>query len=274
MFKIAPLMIAAAAMTTLAGCVAETDVATDETAGQEAQAACENREGTNAMIALLANAIAKEVGRWEVLSDFEQYRGYNYQMMLRLKAGVPCVDGCIITNSLLAFQDSRLDQKFKFADGTKLSSWSFASRLATGYDNQKSCKQGGWCPYEPHKLGFLSSTPGSCDTLSTYSAQKPTGGNLINTANLKNALKFTEGNGPNPYISFSSTASTVTVDPGNETAPPDTSGSAYGCSRFNGANATPQIAGQACSCPDVAVPSMLMRQPSLNTPNFVYCSHY
>jgi len=194
--------------------------------------------------------------------------------MLRVKAGVPCANSCVTVNGLLAYQDSRLDQKFVFADGTKLSSWSFASRLTTGYDNQKSCKQNNQCPYEAHKLTFLSNVPGSCDTLSTYSAQTPAGANLINAGNLKNALKFTEGNGPNPYISFSATASTTTIDPGNETEGGGTSGSTYGCTKFNPATAAP-LDGQPCSCPGIAAASKLMRQATTPpTPATLYCTHY
>jgi len=276
MKKFAPLMIAAAAMSTLAGCVAESgDVASDEMVGQDSEASCANREGTNAMIALLANAMAKELGRWEALTDFETYRGYNNQLMVRVKAGAPCANSCITVNSLLAFQDSRLDQKFVFADGTKLSSWSFASRLTTGIDNQKTCKQNNNCPYEAHKLTYQSNVPGACDTLSTYLAQKPAGGNLANAANLKNALKFTEGNGPNPYIAFSSTASTSTIDPGNETEPGSTSGTIYGCTKFNPTSASPLLDNAACSCPGVASASKLMRQQTTPaTPNMLYCVHY
>jgi hypothetical protein len=276
MIKFAHLSIAVATvsgLSALSGCVAGPDGGDEEVSGHTAQALCENPEGTNAMIALLANAMASELGRWEILSDMETFRGFNNQLMLRLKAGAPCTNGCATVNSLLQFQDSRLDQRFRFADGTALSSWSFASRLATGYGNQSTCKTNNWCPYEPHKLSFLSSAAGACVPQNTYSAQKPNGGNLLNPANLRNALKFTEGNGPNPFIAFASTATTASIGGGNETS--TSQAAPFNCTKLNPPSAVPHLDGAACSCPGVAAPSRLVRvATNPATPNWLYCAHY
>src|SRR6187402_757637 len=122
MKKLAPLMMLAAGGFVFAGCAVDT---ADEPIDESIEAACANQDGTNAAIALLANAMASELGRWELLADFESFRGFNNQLMLRLKANAPCTNGCVTIKALLAFQDSRLDQKFVFSDGQKLNSWSF-----------------------------------------------------------------------------------------------------------------------------------------------------
>jgi len=228
-------MLAAAAMTSLAGCVAESGDASNENVGDVSQAACDNPEGTNAMIAALATAVSSELHRWEVLTDFYEYRGYQNQLMLGLTSTglAQCGGtGCPETQFLLSFQDSRMDQKITFGTN-KLSSWSYASRLTTGYDNQKSCKINNQCPYEAHKFGAPAISvpaPGttSCATLFTYPVGKPTGGNLVNVSNLNNALKWTYGNGPNPYIAFQPTANTVTIDPDGGMVGGDTSGTTSG----------------------------------------------
>jgi hypothetical protein len=277
MSKFIPAIIAAVGMSTMAGCVAESGDMSEEYVSQDSQLACENREGTNAMLALLADAMARELGRWEITTDMEQFRGFNNQAMLRVKSTAVCVNGCAVTKWLLSYQDSRLDQKFVLADGTKLSSWSFASRLVTGFDNMKTCKTGGWCPYEAHKLTYQSSAPGPCDVLNTFGIQKPTGGNLSNVGNIRNALKFMEANGPNPYIAFAYTANSATIDPGLEGDQTGASGSTYGCTKYN---PTGSLIGQGCVCASTpAVAGMpaptLKRDPTLvpATPATLYCKY-
>jgi hypothetical protein len=265
MSRFIPAIIAAIGMSTMAGCVAESGDMSEEFVSQDSELACDNREGTNAMIAALMNTMAQELGRWEVLTDFKVVRGYNYQAQLAFSdaGNAKCggTSGCPLTRALLLHQDSRTDQTVTFPGNVKLSAWSFASRLTTGYDVQKACKSGGWCPYEPHKLTPQGDpVPGGCDTLFTYKAEKTTGGNLNNAANLKNALKFTEGNGPNPYVGFSSTASTVTVDPsggmGDDPSNTTESGSAAGC------NAVADAAGTI----PISVNGVIQQVTALNYP--------
>jgi len=269
MKKLASLMLLAAGSSfALAGCTLETldeDVATSE------EAACTNTEGTNAMVALLANAMAQELGRWELLSDFEVYRGFNNQAMLRVKAGVACANNCATVNTLLQFQDSRLDQKFVFANGQKLSSWAFASRLAAGYDAQKACTQNKQCPYEKHKLTFQTSAAGPCELLYTYGAQKAVGGNLTNAAQLKNALNWTNAAGTNPYIGFSSTATTASIGNSRETNA-GTATTVFACVQVNPTSAPP-LAGRTCTCPGLNPPTTLKRvTTNPATPNMLYCA--
>jgi hypothetical protein len=245
----APLIVAAVALSTIAGCSAESK---SEMTAEETAAVCENPEGTNAAIAALAVAMAQELHRWEILSDFYVYRGPNYQSMLGLtQAGLnACGGNCPITKEILAYQDSRMDQKIVF-NGTKLSSWSFASRLVTGYENQKVAQNAGRANYASHMFGYNSATttPGACDTLFTFTVTKrgSMGGGPLTASevnSLSNALLWTTGNGANPYIAFQSTASTVTVDPtGNLNPPGQTTGSEI-CQKVSLGN----INGTPCTC--------------------------
>jgi hypothetical protein len=293
MKKFAPLFIAAAALGSLQGCATD---ATSETMSLEDQAVtCFNPEGTNAAIAALATTITQELHRWQiapipassgvaaVAGDFYKYRGYNNQEMLGLtSAGLAACGsgGCFFTKNILALQDSRMDQKVVF-NGVKLSSWSFASRLVSGFDKQASCNQGKWCPYVPHVFGWkpdntytnVTTAPGACDTVFTFGVNKPTAQNhaLLTAAEisgLQNALVWTAANGPNPYIAFQSTASTVSIDPtGNLTDPGQTTGADV-CQKASRTN----INGTACTCAanNVYSNGQLKNDDPL-TPNNYFC---
>ncbi len=250
----AGLIIATAAMSALAGCTAEVTTEDQALLAEETQLACANPEGTNAMIAALAAAMGTELGRWEVLTDFYKYRGYNNQEMLGLSSAglAQCAangSACNNIKNLLAFQDSRTDQQIVFGN-QKLSAWSFASRLSTGFGNMQTFKQNKQFPYVAHKLKLVGKKPGGCDTLYTYNVTAPNGAALTaaNINGLVNSLKFGEANGPNPYIAFQAGVGQVTVDPSGNVTEEDTSsqGSTWACQKYNpGMN----ITGQACSCP-------------------------
>ena len=249
MKKIASLILAAAALSSFAGCSTE---AAPEMTAEESAAVCANPEGTNAAIAALATAISQEMHRWQITTDFYIYRGYQNQAMLGItQAGLSaCGGSCPLTSNILAFQDSRMDQKVVF-NGVKLSSWSFASRLTTGFENQKVCQNGGRCSFPAHVFGYdsMTTTPGACDTLFTFTVAKPAnqGGGALTAAQvgqLSNALVWTTGNGPNPYIAFQSTASTVTIDPTGQVNPPGQATGAEICQKASLTN----INGTPCTC--------------------------
>lgn len=246
----APLMIAAAALSSMVGCASQ---ASTEMAAEDSAAVCSNPEGTNAGIAALAVAISQELHRWNITSDFYIKTGYNNQEMLALtQAGLnACGGSCPITSEILSYQDSRMDQKIVFGS-VKMSSWNFASRLVTGYRNQGVCQASGRCPFTTgHMFGYNSATttPGACDTLFTFTVTKPgsQGGGPLTEAQisqLSNALVWTAPTGFNPYIAFQSTANTVTIDPtGNLNPPGQTTGSEI-CQKLSLTN----IGGTPCTC--------------------------
>jgi hypothetical protein len=245
----APLIAAALALSSIAGCSTETGT---ELTAEEQSAVCANPEGTNAAIAALATAITQELHRWQIKGDFYVYNGYNNQQMLGLTAAglAACGGSCPMTSEILKYQDSRMDQKIIFGT-VKLSSWSFASRLVTGYQNQVTCVNNGSCPFAAHVFSYnpATTTPGACDTLFTFPVGKPQsqGGGLLTTAQinqLNNALKWTSGNGPNPYIAFQPGVNTVTIDPGGNLNPPGQTTGSDVCQKTSMTN----INGQACTC--------------------------
>ena len=249
MKKFASLIVAAAALSTVAGC--STEAGTELTA-QEASAVCANPEGTNAAIAALATAVTQELHRWQVTTDFYTYRGYQNQLMLGLtSAGLAaCGGSCPITSEILKYQDSRVDQKITFGT-VKLSSWAFASRLTTGFGNQVSCQRNNQCPFVAHVFtnNDAATVAGACDTLFNFPVAKPAGaGNLTaaQISQLSNALKWTEGNGPNPYIAFQPGANSVTIDPGGNLNPPGQTTGSDVCQKVSMSN----ISGQPCTCAD------------------------
>lgn len=293
MKKFAPLFIAAAALGSLQGCA--TDASTETMSLEDQAATCANPEGTNAAIAALATAITQELHRWQIApiknnygqvvtaGDFYKYTGYNNQMMLGLtSAGLAaCGGSCPMTSNILALQDSRMDLKVVF-NGTKLSSWSFASRLVSGFDKQVACNDGKWCPYVSHVFGWLpdgsyngfSAVPGACDTLFTFNVTKPAAQNhaaltATETNGLQNALVWTAANGANPYIAFQSTASTVSIDPGGNLNPPGQTTGAEICQQYSSTN----INGTPCTC---AANNIYSNGQLLNnvtaTPRIYYCT--
>jgi hypothetical protein len=245
----APLIAAALALSSIAGCSTETS---DEMTAEEIASVtvCANPEGTNAAIAALTTAISQELHRWQIASDFYEYRGANYQLMLGLtSAGLAaCGGSCPMTSEILKYQDSHLDQKIIFGN-VKLSSWSFASRLTTGFENQVTAQRAGRAPFPAHAFGVSTSAPGACDTLFTFPVAKPAsagGGNLTaaEIGQLNNALLWTTGNGPNPYIAFQVGANTVSVDPGGNLNPPGQTTGSDVCQKTSMTN----INGQPCTC--------------------------
>jgi hypothetical protein len=274
--KFAPLMFAAAAISSVAGCA--TDMQPEMTA-EESAAVCANPEGTNAAIAALAVAITQELHRWQIPTDFYIYRGmYNQAMLGLTQAGKnACGGSCPLTENILAMQDARMDQKIVF-NGTKLSSWSFASRLVTGYENQKICSSNGSCPAPAHLFSYNPATtvPGACDTLFTFPVTKPAsqgGGALTVTQinQLQNALRWTIGNGPNPYIAFQAGAGTVTIDPGGNLNPPGQTTGSEICQKasLSNLNDTP------CTCATLNIYSNgKLRNNDPLTPKTYYCRQF
>lgn len=272
MKKFAPFIIAAA-VTSFAGCTMESgDIASNEQSEEQAAVACSNADGTNGMVAALAVALATDMHRWNVLTDLYEFRGFNNQLMLGITAAgkAACGNNCPTVANILAFQDSRLDQKAVIA-GTKLNSWSLASRLTAGWDKQKACVPGGWCPFQAHQLGAVSSiTAGNCNTSSLYGfpATKPGGGALTaaQIAGLNNALVFTTANGTDPFVQFTSNATSVSVGdvggmvPGQAEPGP--------CQQFSLTN----INGTACTCAATGVTTggQLKNDQSL-APNTYFC---
>jgi hypothetical protein len=233
------------------------DASPVEEAGVVEEAACANQQGTNAMIAALAVAVGNELGRWNISKDFTLVTGaYNQQHLALTSTGLSrCTNGCANVKALLSFQDARYDNILTFPGGEKLSAWSYAARLVAGYNEQRVCESRpsnntsnpNNCPAEEHKLTLVGTSPGACDMNFTYNARTPSGGMLIAPSLLKNKLLWASGN-YNPYISFSSTPGTVTIDPTWDLNSPGSTTQPGSCTNACAKFSTTSIAGQCCSC--------------------------
>jgi hypothetical protein len=285
---IVPAIIAAAALSTFAGCATDTVGASDPLATDTA-AVCANPEGTNAGIAALVGAISLELHRWNITTDFTIVRGYNNQEQLALtSAGLAACGGtgCPMTTNMLKLQDSRVDLQAVF-DGTKMSSWSFASRLVSGYRLQQSCQSGGWCPFVTgHVFTWTPSgaytgytiTPGACDVIYRLNVNRNTAGNHApltdaERAGLANALKWTASNGPNPYIAFNAQPglSTIDVDPpgGGLPSGTQTTGSDI-CQKFSMTNLNTPPTPCTCATNNIYMNGVLKNDVA-QTPNTYFC---
>lgn len=274
------ISLALAAAGAVAGCsVDATEGGQQEVIGSTEGAACANLDGTNAMLAGLASAIGTELHRFEITTDFEIYRGYNNQEMLRIKStsrGL-CTNNCRNIDNLLLWQDSRNDQKFQFKDGTKLNSWTYASRLTAGYRAQKNCEDrarngdASACVAEPHYLEKISSAPTTCGgvdyglLMMQFKVSKANSAGqklspeqaLLNPDVLQRKLLWTDpdqtlpANG-NPYLQFKILADRVSceMDPSDGTSEDPTPPGSCGASKLKFSPAV-DITGGCCSVPGV-----------------------
>jgi len=300
MMKFVSAVVTAASLIAVAGCSTETASPSELAAAQEsdALASCPNAQGTNAAIAAFAVTYATEAHHWQLLADFEEFRGYNYQLMLRAKSTGACANNkCPMTAEILRYQDSRLDQQLVY-DGQLLSSYNFASRLTTGYDNMVAYKNSNRYTFPSHTLNFVSMQNGTvCSTDFTYNATVSSGTLDV----LVNALRFTDGNGQNPYLFTYDSAgnphirfsgNTITIDPtGGTSGDPSQSTSGdvtlagYQAASINADKTTIKVYdssgnmtvvngnGYPCACALKNVPAGFMRLSKPDTaPNTFYCN--
>ena len=219
-----------------------------------AQALCANGDGVPSALAALAAATAKELGRWNPTVDFAAgTAATNWNTTLTATGKARCSDGkCWNTQAILDLQKS-LPNTVKL-NGVVLNANNLVSQLTSNWNSQKNCElRGGTgdanCSAEQHKLVFNSSTTGACDTIFTYTATSTTGGNLTAPNQLKNKLLFYGAPG-NQYLSFSSTGTTVSIDPTyglDDTGTTSTGTCTAACTKMSLSN----LAGQCCSCSGV-----------------------
>lgn len=296
---IVPSIIALAAMSTLAGCVAESGNPSEESVGNQGEAlVCPNQAGTNAAIAAFAVAYGTEAHRWQILDDFQPAVGtYNQQTIAPKSTGACANHACPMTEEILRYADAKNDGKIVY-DGQVLSAYNFASRLYTGYTNMVTYRNNRMYPVPAHRIDFMAwSTGNSCSTDVTYSAHNTSGGLLTNPDDLTNALRFADGNGVNPYLfTYDSqgkphvrfTADTVTVDPTGGTSGDGsgTPGPAAGCQAFSrdkvnfkiSTNPDVFVAGNGyyCNCPERGINNNAghMRLDDPSAPSTFMCRSY
>ena len=222
----------------------------DEEFGQTEQAMCANGDGVNSAMAALAVAAAKELGRWNPTVDFAPGRAAPWYTTLTATGKARCPGGnCWNTQAILDLQKAA-PNSVKF-DGVVLNSNNLVSTLTARWNEQQNCElRGGTgatnCSAEQHKLVFKSSAKGACDTVFTFDATNTSGGALTAPAQLKNKLIFVGGTS-NPYLSFSSTGTTVSIDP-TYGLDEDPTGAVQACSAACTKMSATSLAGTCCSC--------------------------
>ena len=222
--------------------------------GQAGEALCANGDGVNSAMAALAVAAAKELGRWNPTTDFAPGTGAPWHTTLTATGKARCADKkCWQTQAILDLQKAP-PNSVKFGN-VVLNSNNLISTLTARWNEQKNCElRGGTgdtnCTAEQHQLTFKSSAPGACDTVFTFDAKSTTGGTLKNANQLKNKLMFV-GYPSNPYLAFSSTGTTVSVDPTYGLNPDGTTSSGTCSAACTKVSAT-SVAGACCSCNGVS----------------------
>jgi hypothetical protein len=210
---------------------------------------CPNPDGTNSVMAALAVATAKELRRWEPLTDFFVSSG---ELRLTSAGRSRCGDGiCRNTQALLDMQKPISEGQVKVSPTVTLSASALRSRLAAKFGEQAACESrpdnhnGSDCPAEDHNLRFLYSAKGSCDMDFWFEATKVTGGPLQYPAQLKNKLLWVDTH--NPYVNFQSSGSTVSIDPTyglNE----DSTSTAGSCTPACTKVSASSVIGACCTC--------------------------
>jgi hypothetical protein len=216
--------------------------------GQLEQGLCANGDGVNSAMAALAVATAKELRRWQPSKDFTI--DSSYRLALSTTGKAQCADGkCWNTQAILDLQRAT-HNTVKFGS-VIFNADNFRSRLNSEYNEQKICESragapGSNCPAEDHKLTYKSAKAGACDTIFTFDATTPTGSLLKTPSLLKNKLIYV-GYPENEYLAFSSTGTTVSIDPTiglNDTGTTAAGSCTATCTKVSSAS----IVGQCCSC--------------------------
>lgn len=240
-------------------CSVEATSAGQEAMGSTDQALwCANQDGTNAYMAALAGATARELGRWLPMRDF-QWNNTTWKLELSYWGKKRCADGkCFNVQELLNMQNSAANNLVVFPGGDRLNTDALNSRLKANWDRQVTCNNrpdnhtGDDCPVEYHELKLTNIASGACDKMFTFKATATDGwSNLQEPSQLKNQLMFmgyTPNTGEsNPYLAFQSTASTVSIDPtvGLNEGDATSSGS---CSAACTMISSTSVIGQCCTC--------------------------
>jgi len=264
----------------------------DYSTGSEALMSCTNPDGTNAVMAAFAVAVAQDLGRWNATADFIQNNtsgmsesSSGMQQALKLASGSNasgpigksrCSDGkCAKVQALLDMQyDQYNNLVYIQGSGTTkvlLSPAALRARMFAKWNEQKACDQNAKdgdvnsCTKEQHKLAFVSSAAGGCDTNFTFSVKGTTGAALKYPNQLKNQLRFADMT--NPYINFQNLGNgNVSIDPTyglDEGGASSTGGCSAACTKIS---TTASLIGACCACAGVS--KTYVKGPS---PNVYLC---
>jgi len=232
----------------LPGCT-EAPVQSDDI-GQYEQTLCSNVDGVPSAMAALAVSTATELGRWQPTTDFEVRSG---ALALTRIGKRQCEDGrCWNTQAILDLQ--RAPEGEVIIGDAALDAKAFSRALIQNYRQQQRCaadadgqrSDARECSALPHQLELESTASGACDTIFTFHASGPSGKPLKNPSALAEKLIYV-GYPENEYLSFTSTSSTVSIDPTwglNDTGETSTGACTPACMRISASD----LSGDCCSC--------------------------
>lgn len=235
---------------------------------------CANPEGTNAAMAALAVAVARELGRWQTTKDFviaktngitENTTGNVETLKLASGSDISgprgksrCSDGkCANVQALLDMQYDQAKGKVFFQGSgstrVELNPVALRSRTVAKWKEQEACdkvpKDGdvGSCPKEEHALTFVSAAKGSCDTDFTFNVKQKDGKTALRyPGQLKHKLRFADSS--NGYINFTPLANgDIKIDP-TYGLNPDNTTSTGACTAACTKLSNTSVAGECCSC--------------------------
>jgi hypothetical protein len=217
--------------------------------GQLEQGVCANVDGVPSAMAALAVATASELKRWQSTTDFAVQDGF---LALSRAGKRRCEDGrCRNTEAILDLQRAPYGEVV--IGDSILDSGALRTELAENFAEQQRCEAGGSrfgrCSAEPHELTLASSESGACDTVFTFDATRPSGKPLREPGRLATQLIYA-GYPENEYLSFTSTSSTVSIDPTyglNDSGGTSTGSCSAACVKIS----MEDISGQCCSCSGV-----------------------
>ena len=222
----------------------EAPVASSEM-GQMEQGLCGNVDGVPSTMAALAVATASELKRWQSTKDFDVRGG----LLALTRAGKRrCADGrCLNTEAILDLQRAPYGEVV--IGDSLLDAEALRAELAENFAQQQRCERGGNvgdCAAEPHELTLASVAAGACDTLYTFDARRPNGEHLRQPERLASQLIYA-GYPENEYLSFTSTRSSVSIDPTsglNESGGTSTGACTAACVSIS----ADDLSGRCCSC--------------------------
>lgn len=217
--------------------------------GQIEQGLCANVDGVPSAMAALAVATASELKRWQSTTDFQLQDGF---LALTRAGKRRCADGrCRNTEAILDLQRAPFGEVI-IGDAT-LDAGALKAELADNFVEQQRCEAGtsavGSCTTERHELTLASSHSGACDTVFTFDATRPNGKALREPERLATQLIYA-GYPANEYLSFTSTSSTVSIDPTyglNDSGSTSTGSCTAACVKIS----MEDISGQCCTCAGV-----------------------
>jgi hypothetical protein len=223
--------------------------ATAEDVSETDQALCSNADGVNSVMAALAVATGREIGRWLPTHDFQWNTTTGKLELSYYGNGRISNKDTSNVKALLAMQDAPA-HSVQMPGGVWLDPVALRAALKANWNDQVNCEANGTCHQEADDLVYSNTEFGSCgvkaffDVYKSYSTTKIT--DTTSLTNLNDNLTFL-GYPENRMLNFYLRDGQASVDPtiGLTEGGTSTSGSCTAsCTMYSATSAT----GQCCEC--------------------------